>query len=112
MTEEIINIDKEIIKAFHQMWDTFPGMARLIRRDFMIIAANPIARESGFSEGVKCINVGVRELHKGCRSALMMKSKIGQLDRPEAGKVRGWLPVEGFDDIYVHFTLFVPEINK
>ena len=32
-----------LVKSFHEMWDAFPGMARLITSNHEILAANDIA---------------------------------------------------------------------
>jgi hypothetical protein len=32
-----------LVKSFHEMWDAFPGMARLISSNHEILAANDIA---------------------------------------------------------------------
>lgn len=104
MIDQIL-IDKKVIEAFHQMWDAFPGSVRLIHKNHTVLAVNSIAEKVGFKEGLKCVCVGPKDSHKSCRSTLMLKTQEGQLDRPSIEKMRGWLPVKGYKDIYVHFTL-------
>ena len=104
-----MKIEDEIIQSFHLMWDAFPGPVRLIDKTHTILAANEKARSMGFIEGVKCTRVGAPEVHRGCRAAEMLRLKTAQVDRSAEGKVRGWVPVVGHEDILVHFALVLPE---
>ena len=108
MSEEINENDK-IILAFHLMWDSFPGSARLINSRHIIIASNKTAEENGFTEGVICARVGSPESHKGCMANHTLKTRTAQTDRKLDDRIRGWLPLEGYDDLFVHFTLPIPE---
>ena len=108
MSEEIYENDK-IILAFHQMWDGFPGIARLINSKHVIIASNKTAEEKGFTKGVICARVGSPESHKGCMANLTLKTQTAQTDRKLEDRIRGWVPLEGYDDLFVHFTLPIPE---
>ncbi|MGX8833603.1 hypothetical protein ACWG0P_05255 [Amedibacillus sp. YH-ame6] len=96
---------EEIITAFHCMWDAFPGPVRLIDKTHIVLAANPIADEKGFKVGVCCARVGDPSSHRGCKSAQLLKTRSAQCDRPEKNRIRGWVPVKGFDSVYVHYTL-------
>jgi len=98
----------EAIKAFHLMWDAFPGIARLIDEQHNILAANSQAVEAGIAEG-KCFMFGPPANHKGCLAPQMLKTKETQVDYPIEGKIRGWMPVAGYDDIYVHFSIALPK---
>ena len=112
MSEKINEINK-IILAFHQMWDGFPGSARLINSRHVIIASNKTAEENGFTEGIVCARVGSPELHKGCMANHALKTKTTQIDRKLDDRIRGWSPLEGYDDLFVHFTLPIPKkINE
>lgn len=108
MTKEQLD---EIIAAFHCMWDGFPGPVRLIDNTHTILAVNSLADEKGFKVGVCCARVGDPSTHRGCKSAQLLKSKQAQSDRPEKGRIRGWVPIKGYDSIYVHYTLQLPEEN-
>lgn len=103
---------EELIKAFHQTWDGFPGPARLIGKGNVTIACNKTAEASGLEEGQICAKVGAPESHKGCLRTVALETGKTQMDRPADGKVRVWIPVEGYPDIVVHFALFLPEVNK
>lgn len=98
-----------VIAAFHQMWDGFPGIARLIRRDHVILASNPAAAEKGFVPGAVCARVGAPETHRGCKMAKCFATGQAQTDRVLPDRIRGWLPVEGQPELLVHFAIFIPE---
>lgn len=108
MNKEISEND-EIILAFHKMWDGFPGIARLINSRHIVLASNKIAEEKGFTEGIICARVGSPESHKGCMASLTLKTQTAQIDKRLGDRIRGWLPLQGHDDIFVHFTLPIPE---
>ncbi|AKG35810.1 hypothetical protein [Paenibacillus durus] len=104
-----IQVDEAVIHSFHQMWDGFPGIARLINKKHVVLASNKTAEQKGFTEGIVCARVGAPESHKGCMANVMLKTQTAQLDRTAEDKVRGWIPVEGYEELFVHFTLAIPE---
>ena len=83
-----------LVKSFHEMWDAFPGMARLISSNHEILAANDIAVNWGFIPGATCARVGKPESHRGCLLAKALKTGEGQFDCPNERLIRGWLPVK------------------
>ena len=102
-------MDKEKLSgSFHEMWDAFPGMARLISSKHEILAANDIAINKGLIPGSVCARVGKPESHKGCLLAKALKTGEGQFDCPNNHPVRGWLPVKGNEDVVVHFSIALP----
>lgn len=107
--KEEIKISQEVIDAFHLMWDMYPGSVRLIHKSHVVLACNPIAQELAPEGIVRCIDQGTPESHKGCKSRLMLKTQIGQFDRPSPDKIRAWIPVKGYEDIYLHFGVIIPE---
>lgn len=107
-----INVNPEVIEAFHMCWDAFPGAVRLIDKAHRILASNNCAKEKGFLPGVYCATIGEPCSHKGCKSAKMIKTKTAQTDRPTYDRIRGWIPLQGYPDIYVHYTLELPEVNE
>jgi len=109
MAEPMPIPDEEIISAFHATWDRFPGLARLIRSDHVVLAANPFAEAQGFTEGACCAKVGDPKIHRMCGLSTMMKEHRAVTDSVIPGRVRGWVPVDGRDDLCVHFAVFVPE---
>lgn len=98
-------------ESFHLMWDAFPGFARLIDKNFIILASNPAAIERGFLPGDCCAKFGNPESHRGCLARKTLTEQKAHIDRPTENVLRGWLPVEGHPDVYVHFRMQVPEQN-
>lgn len=100
--------EEKLIEEFHRMWDAFPGMARLINSKHEILAANEIAIGKGFVPGAICAKVATANAHKGCLLAKTLQEQKGQFDMPSDHLVRGWLPVEGREDVVVHFSIALP----
>ena len=57
-----------------------------------------------------CAKVGTQESHKGCLANKTMLNKTGQGDIVPNKMARYWLPVDGFDDIFVHLSVRVQDI--
>ncbi len=106
---EKITVTPEEIASFHLMWDNFPGVARLIGRDHIIIAANLKAISKGYEPGLCCATLPSPVNHRGCLAMQSLREGKGMTDNPTGDSIRGWLPVSGRDDVYVHFSLAVPE---
>jgi hypothetical protein len=102
--------DTALIQAFHLMWDNFPGMARLINKKHIVLAANRIAEKKGFVSGALCAKVGAAEIHRGCKMAIVFKTGQPQVDTLLGDRLRGWLPVDGRQDVLVHFAVMLPGI--
>lgn len=101
--------DRELVERFHCMWDGFPGLARLIDEHHTVLAANPVAERLGFVPGVTCARVGDPAIHRGCKLARMFKTGEAQTDNVIPDRVRGWMPVQGRDDVCVHFAVMIPK---
>lgn len=99
----------EAVKAFHMMWDSYSGIARLIDRSHHIIAANPAAREKGFSEDTVCARVGVPQIHRECKMKRMFDTGETQIDHVLPDRLRLWMPVAGYPDLMVHYAVMIPE---
>ena len=99
--------EEKLLASFHEMWDAFPGMARLINKKHEILASNSIAQSKGFVPGATCAKVGAPDSHRGCLLAKTLQTGVGQYDRPNEHLLRGWLPVTGHDDVVVHFSIVV-----
>ena len=100
--------NEKLIAEFHEMWDAFPGMARLISNQHEILAANTAAQSKGFVPGAICARVSTPNAHKGCLLARTFQTGRGQYDQPNEHLIRGWLPVTGRDDVVVHFSISLP----
>lgn len=101
--------DDELVTQFHEMWDGFPGLARLIDSHHAVIASNPAAQERGFVEGATCAKIGDPELHRECKLATFFKSGEAITDHVIDDRVRGWMPVEGRPDVCIHFAVMIPQ---
>ena len=55
-----------LIESFHEMWNAFPGMARLINSKHEILASNQNAQEKGYIPGAICASVPPDNGHRGC----------------------------------------------
>lgn len=101
--------DEKILDAFHTMWDEFPGLARLIDKDHVVIAANPIAEKNGFTAGAVCAKLGDPAIHRGCKHHAMFQTGEAQWDNVMPDRIRGWMPVKGHPDLCVHFAISIPD---
>ena len=96
-----------LIESFHEMWDAFPGMARLINSKHEILASNQNAQDKGYIPGAICASVPSANGHRGCLLAKTLQTGEGQFDRPNEHLIRGWLPVADHGDIVIHFSLVI-----
>ena len=103
---------EELIQAFHLTWDAFPGAARLIDKENRVLAANRAAEAAGLTEGQICAKMGAPENHKGCRKALALSTQTAQVDRPVENKIRAWVPIDGYPEVVVHFSVMLPGCNQ
>ena len=110
--EQNDNRYEELIRAFHLTWDAFPGTARLIDKGNHVLAVNQAAAAAGFTEGQVCAKIGAPESHRGCRKALALSTQTAQVDRPVENKIRAWVPVEGYPEVVVHFSVMLPDRNQ
>ncbi len=102
-----ISTDEKLIAAFELMWQNYPGPVTLVARDKTILAANPAALAIGRQPGVNCAQLPPAESHKGClaNQALadhqprwLVKEVMGTM------KTIYWIPVDGYPDVYIHFS--------
>lgn len=102
---------ESLLAAFHLTWDNFPGMARLIDERHTLLAVNAKAKEFGFEEGLCCAQVGNPEIHRNCKKGKVTLQEQAIVDRVVVDKIRGWVPVDGYPGIVVHFTVGIPELE-
>ena len=74
-----------------------------------VIAANPVALEKGFAPGCVCAKVGAPEIHRQCKLTRLFQTGEAQTDNVIEDRIRGWMPVEGYPDLSVHFAVMIPE---
>ena len=98
--------DEKLIESFHAMWNNYPYMVRLIRKDRIVLAVNKASAAAGLETGVLCSAVGVKEAHAGCLSNLALEEEIGKHQlTPDGARLKFWIPVEGRSDVFVHFSV-------
>ncbi|MDT4377073.1 MAG: hypothetical protein ACOX1S_15325 [Anaerostipes sp.] len=99
----------DLIQAFKTTWDFFPGAVRLIDKGNVTIAVNRFASEHGMEAGQICAKMGAPESHRGCLKNAALVEQEGKIDSPTTDKIRGWLPIEGYPEVVVHFSLSLPD---
>jgi hypothetical protein len=109
-----IELSDEIRSTFHLFWDNFPAAATLVYKDRTIVEINTAARELGYPVGMKCVDLGEKKHHAGCRANVALRDKAGVrevayydfLDKVIDGY---WIPLAGQEDFYVHFGIDITE---
>jgi len=108
----------DLIKAFHMMWDAFPFVVILLKKDRSIIAVNKLARDLGIQPGMKCYELtGLNESHKTClaNAALaegITKRSVAYFEPFKQVLDTYWIPVSGEKDIYIHFNIDITQYAK
>ncbi|MDR0609650.1 MAG: hypothetical protein LBG58_06025 [Planctomycetaceae bacterium] len=70
------------------------------------MAINKAAEMEGCIIGCKCFDGTPIELHKVCKSNVALKERKGVYEIiAEQSRMAFWIPVEGCDDVYVHFSI-------
>jgi hypothetical protein len=117
------DVSPEILKAFHLMWDMFPTVVLLLRKDRTIVGLNQAAKNRGVLLGTKCYQLSGDEcIHKQClgNSALEEgtgKRSVGYYAPSKRFVDSYWLPISGEKDLFVHFAIDItkyanPELFK
>jgi hypothetical protein len=107
--EAICKIKKEVVEAFHKMWDHYPSVVMLIRADRIILAVNLEGAKLNIQPGVQCFRLAGREEvcdHCKANEALRegsAKRFTGYIERLKQIRDSYWVPVSGEEKIYVHF---------
>ncbi|KZL88486.1 hypothetical protein [Clostridium magnum] len=100
-------IDEKVIEAFHIMWDSFPAPVRLIHKNKTVLAVNETAQSMGMKTEVPCFAIGTPEAHKGCMANEAITSNKAQVQHVGSEKIKYWLPVKDYPDVYVHYTITI-----
>lgn len=94
------------------MWGLFPEPVFLIQKDRTILAVNQLAGKMGIPVGIRCssLNVECETGHacKHCQANKALDSHQAIMERSNKNGVKifgYWIPVEGTDDLYVHFGI-------
>lgn len=106
----MVQIDEKTLAAFHQLWDGFPTCVRMIHRSHEVLAVNDTAAGLGFKVGEHCNEDGNPQRHAGCKAMLALKTQQAQVQNTPVGRVKFWLPVEGYPEVYIHFSVASAEL--
>lgn len=105
-----IEISEETRRNFHLFWDNFPAPVMLVHKDRTIIEANKAGLEIGCPVGMRCIDIGEKKHHAGCRANQALSERTGVREVcyvEHMGQVVDgyWIPLAGSDDVFVHFCV-------
>lgn len=109
-----IEVSEEIRSNFHLFWDNFPAAVTLVYKDRTIVEANKTALEQGYPVGMRCVDLGEKKHHAGCRANVALRDKVGVREvgyYDFLGKVIDgyWIPLAGAEDLYVHFGIDITD---
>jgi len=104
-----IYVSDEIRRNFHQFWDNYPAAVILVYKDHTIIETNRLAQERGYPTGIKCVDMGERKHHAGCKAQIALRDKVAVREVAYyefLGQVADsyWIPLAGAEDFFVHFA--------
>ncbi|MBJ6798584.1 hypothetical protein [Geomonas propionica] len=104
-----IEVSEEILRNFHLFWENYPAPVMLIHKDRTILAVNRAAQTVGYPTGLRCVDLGEKKHHAGCRANVALRDKIGVRDTAwydfcSAVLDAYWIPLAGAEDFYVHFS--------
>lgn len=102
-------ISEEVRKNFHLFYDNFPFAVMLVHKDRTIIAVNKTAEGEGYPTGIRCVDLGEKEHHKGCLANQALneqnaKRVVGYFDFRKAVLDSYWIPLAGSSELYLHFA--------
>ena len=112
------DIDQSTIDAFHKMWDTFPSMVMLLKKDRTILALNKVGRDLGIEPCIKCYQMAGRKgIHEGCKADLALgagdaERSVSYIEKTKKVLDSYWLPITGEKDVYIHFATDITEYAK
>lgn len=70
-------ISEELRRNFHVFWDNFPFPATLIHKDRTIVAADRASQSLGCPVGTRCVDMGEKSHHAGCRANVALRQQAG-----------------------------------
>ena len=106
-------MSEEMIRQFHALWDSVPVQVRLIRGDHTVLAVNRAGEALGARCGLRCCDGGDPGQHLGCMAQAALEAGEARWGWNPAGtKLRFWIPVEGAEGCYVHFSLTKEQVMK
>lgn len=112
------NVKPETLNSFKQMWNLHPSPVLLVHKNRDILAVNKAAAEAQVPVGIKCYDLCKGDnVCAGCKANASLKKNEGirklALSKGTDQFMDGyWIPVEGEEDIYVHFGNDITEYVK
>jgi hypothetical protein len=102
-------ISEEVRRNFHLFCDNFPFPVMLVHKDRTILAVNKTADTQGYPTGVRWIEMGKKEHHKGCLANQALaeqtaKRVVAYFDFRGAVLDSYWIPLAGSEELYLHFA--------
>lgn len=109
-----IDISEEIRRNFHLFWDNYPAPVMLVHKDRTIIEVNKLAQDLGCPVGMRCIDIGEKKHHAGCRANKALLEGVGVREVSYVEHLNQvvdgfWIPLAGSSDFYVHFCNDITE---
>ena len=109
-----IEVSDEIRRNFHLFWDNFPSPVMLVYKDRTIIEANKAGQAIGCPVGTRCVDIGEKKHHAGCRANKALREQVGVREvaySEQSGQVVDgyWIPLAGAEDLFVHFGIDITE---
>ncbi|HEX5773965.1 MAG TPA: hypothetical protein VFY07_06540 [Geomobilimonas sp.] len=110
-------ISTEIRSNFHLFCDNFPFPVMLVHKDRTILAVNKAGEAVGYPTGIRCVEMGEKENHKGCLANQALaeqtaKRVVGWFDFAGAVLDSYWIPLAGSSDLFLHFAADITEWAK
>lgn len=107
-------ISDDIRSNFHLFWDNFPFPVMLVHKDRTIIEANKAGQTFGCPVGSRCVDIGEKKHHAGCRANKALRDQTGVREVVYSellGQVVDgyWIPLAGSEDLFVHFSIDITE---
>lgn len=110
-------ISDETRRNFHLFCDNFPFPVMLVHKDRTILAVNKTGEKEGFPTGIRCVEMGEKEHHKGCLANQALdertaKRVVGYTEFQGAVLDSYWIPLAESDDLFLHFAADITEWAK
>lgn len=109
-----IEISDDIRSSFHLFWDNFPSPVMLVHKNRTIIEANKAGQAIGCPVGTRCVDIGEKQYHAGCRANAALREQagvreVGYIEHLGIVMDSYWIPLAGVEDLYVHFGIDITE---
>lgn len=107
-------LSDEIRCNFHLFYDNFPFPVILAHKDRTILAINRTAETVGYQTGIRCIDMGKKEHHKGCLANKALSEQtatrvVAYFDFTGSVLDSYWVPLAGSQDLFVHYGADITE---